>query len=237
MLWSVEQRKKHNDNVIKSIPFFSELSNEEIDTIEQLIVKKKFSRDKIVLLEEDTANYMYIVFSGKTRVVKLNEDGREQIITIHKKGDFFGEMALLDGRTSPATIIAHEDAVIGLFSKDDFQQFILNNQEISKKIISLLVNRLRDAWALIKILSFEDAEHRVMAVLNRLQELYGIADDRGMIINVKMTHQQMASYASIARETLTRILNRLQKESVICVLENKSILLTKSFPLRFKSVK
>jgi len=237
MLWSVEQRKKHNGNVIRSIPFFSDLSNEEIENIEKLIFKRKFARDQIVLLEEDTANFMYIVFSGKTRVVKLNEDGREQIITIHKKGDFFGEMALLDGKTSPATIIAHEDAIIGLFSKEDFQKFILDNQEISKKIISLLADRLRDAWAMIKILSFADAEHRVMAVLDRLQELYGIADDRGMIINVKMTHQQMASYASIARETLTRILNRLQKESVICIQDNKSILLNKSFFLKFKSAK
>lgn len=237
MLWEIKQRQKHDGNVIKSIPFFSELSNEEIDNIEHLIVKKKFSKDQVVLYEEDTANFMYIVYSGKTRVVKLNEDGREQIITFHKKSDFFGEMALLDGRTAPATIIAHEDSVIGLFSKEDFQRFVLNHQEISKKIINLLAERLRDAWAMIKILSFEDAEHRVMAVLDRLQELYGVADDRGVIINVKLTHQQMASYASIARETLTRILNRLEKEAVICVLDNKSILLNKSFYLRFKSVR
>ena len=157
--------------------------------------------------------------------------------TFHKKSDFFGEMALLDGKTSPATVIAHEDAVIGFFSKEDFQKLILSHQEIPKKIITLLAERLRDAWAMIKVLSFEDAEHRVMAVLDRLQELYGIADDRGVIINVKLTHQQMASYASIARETLTRILNRLEKESVICVLDNKSILLNKSFYLKFKAVR
>jgi CRP-like cAMP-binding protein len=237
MLWEMKQRQKHDGNVIKSIPFFSELSTDELEDIERLIVKKKFSKDQIVLYEEDTANYMYIVYSGKTRVVKLHDDGREQIITIHKKCDFFGEMALLDGMTSPATVIAHEDAVIGLFSKEDFQRLILTHQDISKKIINLLAERLRDAWAMIKVLSFEDAEHRVMAVLDRLQELYGVTDDRGVIINVKLTHQQLASYASIARETLTRILNRLEKESVICVLENKSILLHKSFNLKFKAVR
>jgi CRP/FNR family transcriptional regulator len=90
---------------------------------------------------------------------------------------------------------------------------------------------------MIKILSFDNAEHRVMAVLDRLQELYGVFDDRGVIINVKLTHQQIASYASVARETVTRVLNRLEKEGVIHVLENKAILLTKLFYQKFRTAK
>jgi CRP/FNR family transcriptional regulator len=178
---------------------------------------------------------MYLVYSGKVRVVKMSEEGREQIITIHKKGDFFGEMALLDGKTSPATVIAHDEAAIGLLSKNDFELYLLSHETICRKIIELLCARLRDSWAMIKILSFDNAEHRVMAVLDRLQELYGVVDDRGVIINVKLTHQQIASYASVARETVTRVLNRLEKEEVIQVTDNKAILLKKAFYLKFKA--
>jgi CRP/FNR family transcriptional regulator len=229
MTFKPEPRLKGDSNIIRNIPFFSSLSSEEVEHVDRLIIKKRFSKDQIVLFEEDTANYMYLVYSGKVRVVKLNSEGREQIITIHKKNDFFGEMALLDGKTSPATVIAHEDAVIGLLSKLDFEQNLLCNDNIRRKIIELLCSRLRDSWAMIKILSFDNAEHRVTAVLERLQDLYGVVDDRGVIINVKLTHQQIASYASVARETVTRILNRLEKEELIEVLDNKSILLTKSF--------
>lgn len=236
MIWGAPLRQKHNGNIIKSIPFFADLTHEEVDQVEQLIIKKRFKKDQIVLFEEDTANFMYLVYSGKVRVVKLNEEGREQIITIHKKNDFFGEMALLDGKTSPATVIAHEDSLIGLLSKLDFERHLMSHEEIRRKIIDLLCTRLRDSWAMIKILSFENAEHRVMAVLDRLQELYGVVDDRGVIINVKLTHQQIASYASVARETVTRILNKLTKDSVIEVLDNKSILLSKSFYEKFKGV-
>lgn len=235
MITNPTPRSRTDGNLIKNIPFFAALSPEEVEHVDRLVIRKRFSKDQIVLFEEDTANYMYLVYSGKVRVVKLNEEGREQIITIHKKNDFFGEMALLDGKTAPATIIAHEETLIGLLSKSDFETYLLSHESIRRKIIDLLCSRLRDSWAMIKILSFDNAEHRVMAVLDRLQELYGVFDDRGVIINVKLTHQQIASYASVARETVTRVLNRLEKEDVIQILESKSILLTKTFYDKFRS--
>ena len=235
MIWKTANQKKFG-NIIKNIPLFSELTDEETKQIECIIIKKNFARDQIVLFEEDTARYMYIVYAGKVRVVKQSKEGREQIITIHKKDDYFGEMSLLDGRTAPATVIAHEDAVIGLISKNDFEQHLLSHEKIRSKIIDLLCVQLRDSWAMIKILSFDNAEQRVIAVLDRMYYLYGVVDDRGGIINIKLTHQQIANYASVTRETVTRVLNRLEKEEVVQVLEGKNILLTRAFFERVKEV-
>lgn len=235
MIWKTANHKK-SGNIIRTIPLFSELADEDIERIERMIIKRNFARDQIVLFEEDTASYMYIVYAGKVRVVKQSREGREQIITINKKNDFFGEMALLDGRTAPATVIAHEDAVIGLISKDDFDKLLLSHEKIRNKMISLLCAQLRDSWAMIKILSFDNAEQRIIAVLERMHELYGVVDDRGGIITVRLTHQQIANYASVTRETVTRVLNRLEKEGAIKVLEGKNILLTKSFFKKAKAI-
>jgi len=226
-----EQRHKSEACIISSIPFFSTLHPEEVEQVERLFRKKTYEKEQIVLYEEDTSNYMYLIYSGKVRVVKLNDDGKEQIITIHKKNDFFGEMSLLDGKTSPATIIAHEESVIGLLHKDDFEEHLLKNEGIRRKIIELLCARLRDSWEMIKILSFnaENAQDRVISLLDRLGELYGVRDDRGVIIDVKMTHQQMASYASVTRETMSRVLRTLEKSGMISVLDNKAILLNNPF--------
>ncbi|HBG07873.1 MAG: Crp/Fnr family transcriptional regulator [Geobacteraceae bacterium GWC2_58_44] len=224
-------RQKNVNKIISNIPFFSTLKPEEIEEVEQLFRKKHYTKEQIVLYEEDTSSYMYLIYSGKVRVVKMNDEGKEQIITIHKRNDFFGEMTLLDGKTSPATIIAHEDAVIGLLHKKDFDEHLLTNDGIRRKIIGLLCSRLRESWEMIKILSFnaENAQDRVVSLLGRLQELYGVKDDRGVIIDVKMTHQQMASYASVTRETMSRVLRSLEKAEVITVLDNKAILLNNSF--------
>lgn len=225
------RRLRHETNMISSIPFFSSLMPAEIEQIEQLFKKRHYAKEQTVLYEEDTSNFMYLIYSGKVRVVKLNEEGKEQIITIHKRKDFFGEMSLLDGKTSPATIIAHEDAVIGFLAKSDFEEHLLRNEGIRRKIIDLLCGRLRESWEMIKILSFnaENAQDRVLSLLERLGELYGVKDDRGKIIDVKLTHQQMASYASVTRETMSRVLRNLEKTGVITVLEDKAILLTRLF--------
>ena len=234
MMWKAASQKKY-DNIIRNIPLFSDLADKEIELIESIIIRKNFVKDQIVLLEEETSSYMYIVYAGKVRVVKQSAEGREQILTIHKKNEFFGEMSLLDGKTAPATVIAHEDTVIGLLSKKDFDQHFLENEIIRRKIIALLCANLRKSWMMIKILSFDDAEHRILAVLDSMQELYGLVDDRGVIVNVKLTHQQIANYASVTRETVTRVLKRLEKEAVIQILNGKKILLTTTFYERVKS--
>ena len=224
-------RLRNENHLISTIPFFSTLVPGEIEQVEQLFKKKHYAKEQIVLYEEDTSNYMYLIYSGKVRVVKMNEEGKEQIITIHKRKDFFGEMSLLDGKTSPATIIAHEDAVIGFLTKSDFDEHLLRNEGVRRKIMDLLCGRLRDSWEMIKILSFnaENAQDRVLSLLERLGELYGVKDDRGKIIDVKLTHQQMASYASVTRETMSRTLRNLEKSGMISVLDDKAILLNKKF--------
>lgn len=228
--------RKRNDLILHSIPFFSTLSDDELRELESHIKRRQISRNEVVLFEEDTANYMYIVYSGKVRVVKINVDGREQILAIHRRRDFFGEMSLLDGKTSPATVIAMEDSEIGLLEKEDFDRFIQKNDNMRRHIIEMLCSQLREAWMMIRIMSFDNAEKRIMAVLDRLQELYGVGDDRGRIINVKLTHQQIASYASVTRETVTRVLNQLKGEELIRILEGKNILLTKGFYDRFTRI-
>ncbi len=228
-------RRKY-DTIIRNIPFFSDLSDEEIEQLDRIIIKKNFAKDQIVLLEEDTSNYMYIVYAGKVRVVKQSIEGREHILTIHKKNDYFGEMSLLDGKTSPATVIAHEEAVIGLLSKNDFERHVLGHEAIRKKIIEMLCTNLRESWAMIKILSFDNAEQRILATLDRMQEVYGLHDDRGVIVNVSLTHQQIANYASVTRETVTRVLNRFKNEAIIQILDGKKILLTMKYYERIKDV-
>ena len=221
--------KKTNGQILRYIPFFSGLAETELQLLESHIKKRHFDKNEIVLFEEDTAKYMYIIYSGKVRVVKIDRDGREQIIRIHKKNDYFGEMALLDGKTSPATIIAMERSEIGLLGRNDFEEFIEDNNSMHRNITTALCAQLREAWMMIWIMSFNNAEKRIMAVLYRMNELYGIKDSEGGIINIRLTHQQIANYASVTRETATRVLNHLKQNELIKILDNKLILLTKLF--------
>ena len=225
----------HNETstkqILKHIPIFSSLEPNELEAIESHLRRRKFTKNQVVLFEEDRNSYMYIVYSGKVRAVKLNEQGREQILSIHKKNEYFGEMALLDGHTAPATVIAMEDSEIGLLTKEEFDKYLLTNEKIRQNIINILCKRLRDAWLMIKIMSFASAEQRILAVLDNLKDVYGVKDQRGTIINLKLTHKEIASYAAVSRETASRALGKLVKDNVIESFERKYILKDAFFTL------
>ena len=230
---NVTNRNKHRAT-LQAIPFFSCFSDEDLSTIEQIIMEKSVRKNDVILWEEETKDYMYIVFSGKIKVVQMGPEGKEQILVIRKKGDFFGEMALLDGKTQPATVVAMEDATVGLVSKNDFETHFLNNDKVLKEFISMLCERLRESWLMLRVLSFDNAEDRVRAVLNNVSSLYGVKDMRGTIIPLKLTHQEIANYASLARETVSRLLSRFSQAGEIEILENKNIVLKPSFSRAYR---
>ncbi|MCL4537918.1 MAG: Crp/Fnr family transcriptional regulator [Nitrospirae bacterium] len=217
------------DRIIKGIPFFACLSEEEIKELRHVLVEKHFSRNKIIFLEEDTQNYMYVILSGRVKIVHLGQDGKEHILAVHKTGDFFGEMALLDGKTAPATVIAMEDTNIMIMSKKDFEEYLLKNSRVLKEIIAILCARLRDSWMMNKIMSLTSAEDRVRTLLKLMGMHYGMEDKRGTVITLRLTHQDIADYSSLSRETVTRLLNRLVRDGEIEVLDNRNILLKPSF--------
>jgi len=228
-------RKSRFRQFAGKIPFLAGLTAEELNEIAGVVHEARFRKNQIILLEEDTQNYMYMIYSGKVKVMSTRVTGEEQILAIHKRGDFFGEMALLDGKTTPATVVAMEDAEVGLIERKDFQELLLSNERVLRAIISELCARLRDAWLKTKILSYGKAEQRIRWALELMSHRHGVKDQRGTLINLRLTHRDLANYTALSRETVSRHLLRLQEDDEVEVLPNRIFLLKPSFykKLRF----
>jgi len=222
-------KKPSDQNMLGKIPLFTCLDVEERSRLEKIITRKQYKKNSVILMEDDAKNFMYVIFSGQIKVVRLNPEGKEQILVIRKQGDFFGEMTLLDGKAQPATIVAKEDATVGLISKSDFDALFMKNETVLKQIISLLCERLRESWTVMRLLSMSDAETKVRAVLAHISSIYGVKDLRGVIIPLKLTHKEIAEFAALTRETVSRLLSRLSDAGEIQILENKHIILTPNF--------
>jgi CRP/FNR family transcriptional regulator len=215
--------------LLRKIPFFSCLSDEHLTTVQQIIRKRRFHKNEIILQEENTCQFMYVVFSGKVKVVHQSSRGREHILAFHKQGDYFGEMALLDGKTSLASVIAMEDTEVGLLAKTDFEQTLLCDSTAARHIILMLCSRLRDSWLKLKVMSLADAELKIRTVLRQFGALYGVPDRRGTIVAMKLTHKDIGEYASVARETVSRHIKKLVLDNEIEVLSGKYFLLKPEF--------
>lgn len=213
-------------DLIRRVPLFATLSEEEFRSLEPIFQVKNYRKNQIIFLEEETGHYMYIVLAGKVKVTKTTPSGKETILAIHQPGDFFGEMALLDGKTAPATVSAMEDCRIAAIHSSDFQRMMMCNEKVVRQIIQVLCSRLRQVWAQVQDLSYSTADNRIRAGILQLSRKHGVQDARGIIIDLKITHQELAELVGTSRETVTRTLARLQKKGVL-QLENRRIVLLK----------
>lgn len=105
---------------LRNIQLFASLTEKELIDVSTKIVMKEFSKNEIILREEDTNEIMYIILVGKVKAVQTTEDGKEIILAIHQADEFFGEISLIDGKTSSATVVAIEDSLIAIISKRIF---------------------------------------------------------------------------------------------------------------------
>lgn len=215
--------------MLQAIPLFSSLDPAKFGELINRIVTKRFHKNQVVLLEEETASFIYVVYSGKVRVVNQGFAGGEQILAIHKRGDIFGEIALLDAKTVPATVIAMEEVEVGLISRETFQKLFLTTEKALLQLIAILCQRLRETQLIMKVSALPDAELRLRSILNHLSLLHGVRDDRGLVIALRLTHKELAGYASVCRETVTRLLQRMTVAGELEMLDNHTILLKRSF--------
>ncbi len=203
------------------VPIFSELNDETLQKIEKVGTKKLFQKNDVVLMEDEVGTALFIIVTGKVKVSRTSTDGREVILTILSESDFFGEMAILDGQTRSATVIAIEDSELFIIQRSDFLELLKEFPEVSISLLQELTKRLRATDVKIKALSLKDAEGKVATVILQL------ADDVGKIKHGKVEieklplQQDLANMAGTSRETISRTLHSFAKKGLVELDGNK----------------
>lgn len=197
------------------VPIFSDIPLDTIEKIEKIGTRKNYLKNDVILMEDEVGTALFVIVSGKVKVARTSTDGREVILTILSESDFFGEMAILDGQTRSATVVAIEDTELFLIQRNDFINLITEYPEVAISLLQELTKRLRSADAKIKALSLKDAEGKVATVLLQL------ADDTGKIKHGKVEieklplQQDLANMAGTSRETISRTIHSFAKKGLV----------------------
>jgi CRP/FNR family cyclic AMP-dependent transcriptional regulator len=203
------------NDFLKYVPIFADLSEDTIEQISRLGIKKPFSKDSIILYEHETGSALFVIIKGKVKISRVSDDGKEVILTILNESDFFGEMAILDGSARSANVTAMEDSELFIIQRSDFLNLLQVHPEISIALLQELTKRLRTADMKIKSLSLKDAEGKVATVILQL------ADDMGKIkqgtVEIeKLPYQHdLANMAGTSRETISRTLHTFAKKGLV----------------------
>ena len=165
-----------------------------------------------VLFEEgDTGDEMYIIQEGKVRIVKRLDQG-EKTLAVIPAGEFFGEMAILLNEPRSATAIVEEDAKLLVIDSATFEAMVKSNGEIAYRIIKKLAQRLKETNAQIEMLSYKDANRKVVYALLRAAAK---GEDTGGGILVNLTPGDISSLTSLDLSKVEEILRKLTESKLI----------------------
>ena len=155
---------------------------------------------------------LYYILKGKVKTYRTNDDGKELATDIYVPGDFIGYIALLEGTVYKDSAEALEDTELAIIPKEDFEELVNNNKEVSQKFIRLLARNISDKENQLLGLAYNSLRKKVAEAIIKLQQKYQAGDDNFVI---DISRESLATIAGTATESLIRTLSDFKSEKMI----------------------
>ena len=203
---------------LKAVPFFTQLNEHELEVVRAVATERSYAKTAVVLTEGEMGDSLYMIQSGKVKVVIGDEEGREIILKILGPGDFFGEMSMIDKEPRSASVTTMEPATFLVLTHAAFERCIEKAPRIANVVMQILAQRVREADRKIGTLALMDVYGRVASTLLEL----AVYTNGKLVVGEKLSQQDLANMVGASREMVNRILKDLTERGFISI-ESKSI--------------
>ena len=212
--------------LLRNVPLFSMLSEVQLQLLTQVLSRKAYPKNSTIIAAGDPTDAMYIVVSGRLKVVMSDKEGQEVILAILDQGEFFGEMGLIAQAPRSATVTTIEPCELLTITRADFTKCLQGNFDLTMNVIRGLVKRMREADKKIGSLALMDVYGRVARLLLEMAETI----DGQKVVTKKLTKRDIAKMIGASREMVSRVMKELQTSGRIEV-RAREILLRDSLAL------
>ena len=211
---------------IKAVPFFTQLSDRELDVIRAVASEKTYQKNAVVLTEGEMGDSLYMIQSGKVKVFIGDEDGREIILKILGPGAFFGEMSMIDKQPRSASVTTIESSVFQVLTHVMFEKCVEQEPRIANMVMQILAQRVREADRKIGTLALMDVYGRVASTLLEL----AVHTNGKLVVGEKLSQQELANMVGASREMVNRILKDLTDRGCISIEAKSITIINREFP-------
>jgi CRP/FNR family transcriptional regulator, cyclic AMP receptor protein len=211
-----------NLELIRRVPLFSMLTPSQAESVADAVIKRRFKRGELIVEQGKKSNALFIILTGRARVLTTDTRGREVILANLSPGDYIGEMSLIDNEPHSASVRAEVQTDVLMLGRVEFARCLPENTSMAYAVMKGLVQRLRHADRKIESLALMDVYGRVARALIEAAE----ADAQGMlVIRDKVSRQDLAKMVGASREMVSRVMKDLEERGYIETLENNSVLI------------
>lgn len=217
---------------LSKVSIFSSLAKEDLELLAMATQEVTYKKGQTIITSEEIGSTFFIVKSGRVKVTSDAFGGREIVLaTLHPLA-FFGEMSIIDGEPRSATITALEETNLITMEREVFMRILHRYPQITIKILTILCQRLRRADELIQSLRFLSASGRVIQTLFKLSDEHGVETKEGRLIDIKLTHQNLAALSGTSRESMRKIIRDFQRNGYIKFYRGKITILKEDMLLK-----
>ena len=222
-----------NPQILKTVPLFSAFSDAHLNQVLTCVQHRSYPRGSFILRAGEETDALYIILSGRAKVLIPDEEGHEVILTVMGPHEFFGEMGLLDDLPRSASVETLETCEMLRLSKAGFINVLKDNFELAMLIIRNLVRRMRDADRKIESLALIDVYGRVARLLIDLaQNVEG-----KWVVEHAPPKQEIARMIGASREMVSRVVKDLHKKGLIRAEKRRIQILDKASMQKRASVR
>jgi CRP-like cAMP-binding protein len=209
---------------IKEVPIFNTLSALEAKEISTYFLSEKYHRKAPIFSEGDPPEWLYIVKKGKVKITKLSQEGKEIILEIISPMDFFGGIAVLKGFPYPANAVAMEDTEVMKISRKNLLSVMDRFPGLMYCMATNIGDRIRGSHETLKSIALEKVESRIASLLIKLSDKAGEKTPEGVMIDMKLTKQDIAEMVGTTVETSIRTMSKLAKSGILSTRSGKIVI-------------
>ena len=201
-----------NLELIRRVPLFALLTASQAEAVADAVIKQRFKRGEIIVEQGEKSNTLFIILTGRVRVVTSDKRGREVILATLQPGDYIGEMSLIDNEPHSATVRAEVQTDMLTLGRAEFACCLPENSSMAYAIMKGLVQRLRQADRKIESLALMDVYGRVARSLLE----FALPDKDGLLtIRERISRQDIAKMVGASREMVSRVMKDLEDRGFI----------------------
>ncbi|USK47909.1 Crp/Fnr family transcriptional regulator [Bacillus sp. CMF12] len=205
---------------LSRIQLFGDLDLEELKKYESVTPMKVVKKGTIISSPHMNQKILYLIKSGKVRLYRLTESGKEFTVDILETGHVFGEIGTFTTGSENLYAEAWEDSVICRIDRVQFEKIIRENPSISLKLLEIISSRLKEVEELLEYMAYSSARKRLLFLLNKLTEKFGDKLSKSspgdwIALDIHITHQELAMMMGSIRETVSALLNELNAEGIV----------------------
>jgi CRP/FNR family cyclic AMP-dependent transcriptional regulator len=210
--------------LIRKCDVLSDISVEALAVLGPNIKVGTYRPRQVIYLPGDRAQAVHFLTSGRIKISKVTRDGKELTLAYRTEGDFFGEPCLLEGGPREEMAEAMDASVTVEVDRELLDQLLRTNGITAYKFARALIARRKDLETRVEQLIFKDVGSKLAELLLNLGAEHGIADARGLVVGLKITHQEMANLIGSTRETVSLTLSQFKRKGLIQTEGRKVIL-------------